>query len=131
MFQSFAFKKGLPLDADYVFDVRVLPNPYYDVILRPLTGLDQPVIDFLSALPEVNEMIDDIAGFLTKWMQSFKNDNRSYLTVAIGCTGGQHRSVFIAQTLAKRFGGADSVILRHREMGAIIASTTGGTPASH
>jgi len=131
MFQSFAFKKGLPLDADYVFDVRVLPNPYYDLTLRPLTGLDQPVIDFLSARPEVNEMIDDIARFLTKWMQSFKNDNRSYLTVAIGCTGGQHRSVFIAQTLAKRFGGADSVILRHREMGAIIASTTGGTPASH
>ena len=131
MFQSFAFKKGLPLDADYVFDVRVLPNPYYDLALRPLTGLDQPVIDFLSAIPDVNEMIDDIARFLNKWMQSFKNDNRSYLTVAIGCTGGQHRSVYIAQTLAKRFGGADSVILRHREMGAIIASTTGGTPASH
>lgn len=116
MFQSFGFKRGLPLDADYVFDVRVLPNPYYDVQLRPLTGLDQPVIDFLGAIPEVQEMIDDIAGFLQKWIQSFRNDNRSYLTVAIGCTGGQHRSVYISNALAQRFGGADHVILRHREI---------------
>ncbi len=116
MFQSFGFKKGVPLDADYVFDVRSLPNPYYDTALRPLTGLDQPVIDFLSAIPEVQEMIDDISGFLQKWLQSFRDDNRSYLTVAIGCTGGQHRSVFISKTLADRFGGADRVILRHREI---------------
>lgn len=116
MFQSFGFKKGVPLDADYVFDVRSLPNPYYDTSLRPLTGLDQPVIDFLSAIPDVQEMIDDISGFLQKWLQSFRDDNRSYLTVAIGCTGGQHRSVFISKTLADRFGGADRVILRHREL---------------
>jgi UPF0042 nucleotide-binding protein len=116
MFQSFGFKKGLPLDADLVFDVRSLPNPYYDTALRPLTGLDQPVIDFLSAIPDVQEMIDDISGFLQKWLQSFRDDNRSYLTVAIGCTGGQHRSVFISHALAKRFGGEDRVILRHREI---------------
>ncbi|MGI4984310.1 MAG: RNase adapter RapZ [Janthinobacterium lividum] len=124
MFQSFGFKKGLPLDADYVFDVRSLPNPYYDTTLRPLTGRDQPVIDFLSDVPEVHEMIEDISSFLKKWLQSFRNDNRSYLTVAIGCTGGQHRSVFIAETLARRFGGADQVILRHREIAPLDTADT-------
>ncbi|WP_347555919.1 RNase adapter RapZ [Robbsia sp. KACC 23696] len=120
MFQSFGFKKGLPLDADYVFDVRMLPNPYYDLSLRPLTGLDQPVIDYLSAIPEVHRMIDDIAHFIETWLPAIRNDNRSYLTVAIGCTGGQHRSVFISKTLAERFGGADRVILRHREIAPTV-----------
>lgn len=118
MFESFGFKHGVPLDADLVFDVRSLPNPYYDMQLRPLTGRDQPVIDFLAAVPEVAEMTDDIAGYLHKWLPSFMRDNRSYLTVAIGCTGGQHRSVFIAETLGKRFRDESSVLVRHRELSA-------------
>jgi UPF0042 nucleotide-binding protein len=115
MFESFGFKRGVPLDADFVFDVRTLPNPYYDRELRPLTGLDQPVIDFLSAQPIVHQMIDDVGTFIAKWLPQFREDNRSYLTVAIGCTGGQHRSVFIAQTLAARFGESANVIVRHRD----------------
>ncbi|ODP35773.1 RNase adapter RapZ [Pandoraea sp. ISTKB] len=116
MFESFGFKHGVPLDADLVFDVRSLPNPYYDMQLRPLTGRDQPVIDFLSAIPEVDEMINDIAAYLQKWLPSYMRDNRSYLTVAIGCTGGQHRSVFISETLGERFRNEASVLVRHREL---------------
>ncbi|MPW16020.1 RNase adapter RapZ [Paraburkholderia sp. CNPSo 3157] len=115
MFESFGFKRGVPLDADFVFDVRVLPNPYYDRELRPLTGLDKPVIDFLDALPIVQQMMADIESFLQKWLPHFRDDNRSYLTVAIGCTGGQHRSVFIAETLAARFASEANVIVRHRD----------------
>jgi RNase adapter protein RapZ len=114
-FESFGFKRGVPLDADFVFDVRTLPNPHYDARLRPLTGLDQPVIDFLKAQPTVHEMIADIGAFVAKWLPHFRNDNRSYLTIAIGCTGGQHRSVFIAQTLATRFASESNVIVRHRD----------------
>jgi len=114
-FESFGFKRGVPLDADLMFDVRTLPNPHYDRRLRPLTGLDQPVIDFLRAQPAVDEMIDDIYGFVAKWLPHFRADNRSYLTVAIGCTGGQHRSVHIAQTLAARFADESNVIVRHRD----------------
>jgi UPF0042 nucleotide-binding protein len=84
--------------------------------LRPLTGLDRPVIDFLSALPVVQQMIDDIHAFLVKWLPHFRDDNRSYLTIAIGCTGGQHRSVFIAETLATRLAGEANVIVRHRDL---------------
>ncbi|KNH10221.1 putative P-loop-containing kinase [Candidatus Burkholderia brachyanthoides] len=115
MFESFGFKRGVPLDADLVFDVRTLPNPYYDHQLRPFTGRDQPIIDFLSAQPLVGEMIDDIGTFVGKWLPRFRDDNRSYLTVGIGCTGGQHRSVFIAETLAARFAGRANVIVRHRD----------------
>jgi UPF0042 nucleotide-binding protein len=115
MFESFGFKRGVPLDADFVFDVRTLPNPYYDRELRPLTGLDKPVIDFLDALPVVQQMIGDIESFLQKWIPNFRDDNRSYLTVAVGCTGGQHRSVFIAETLAARFASEANVIVRHRD----------------
>jgi len=114
-FESFGFKRGVPLDADFVFDVRTLPNPHYDSRLRPLTGLDKPVIDFLEAQPAVHTMIDDIHAFVAKWLPHFHADNRSYLTVAIGCTGGQHRSVYIAQTLATRFAGESNVIVRHRD----------------
>jgi UPF0042 nucleotide-binding protein len=114
-FESFGFKRGVPLDADFVFDVRTLPNPYYDSRLRPLTGLDKPVIDFLEAQPAVHTMIDDIYGFVAKWLPHFHADNRSYLTVAVGCTGGQHRSVYIAQTLATRFAAQSNVIVRHRD----------------
>jgi len=114
-FESFAFKVGVPLDADFVFDVRAIPNPYYDLALRPLTGKDQPVIDFLDAQPSAIEMLADIRNFVAKWLPSFKTDNRSYLTVAVGCTGGQHRSVYMAEHLGAYFGDTERVIVRHRE----------------
>ena len=113
-FVSFAYKQGVPLDADLVFDVRCLPNPHYDPALRALTGRDQPVIDYLRALPVVTAMIDDIGGFLDRWLPAYEHDNRSYLTVAIGCTGGQHRSVYCVETLAARFRLAEPVLVRHR-----------------
>jgi UPF0042 nucleotide-binding protein len=116
LFESFAFKHGLPLDADLVFDVRMLPNPHYDAVLRPLTGRDQPVIEFLAGYPEVAEMMADIRGFVEKWLPSFKADNRSYLTIAIGCTGGQHRSVYIAEQLARHFRASEQVVCRHRQL---------------
>ncbi|MDB5763765.1 MAG: rapZ [Herminiimonas sp.] len=116
LFESFAFKFGVPLDADLVFDVRVLPNPFYDLNLRPLTGRDAPVIEFLDAQPDVANLLGDIRAFIEKWLPAFKNDNRSYLTVAIGCTGGQHRSVYFAEHLAQYFQEAARVVLRHREL---------------
>ncbi len=116
LFESFAFKFGVPLDADLVFDVRVLPNPFYDTTLRPLTGRDAPVQAFLKAQDNVAALTNDIRGFIEKWLPSFKNDNRSYLTVAIGCTGGQHRSVYVAEQLAAHFATSERVILRHREL---------------
>jgi UPF0042 nucleotide-binding protein len=114
-FESFAFKLGVPLDADFVFDVRALPNPYYDLALRPLTGKDAPVIAFLDAQPSAAELLEDIRKFVEKWLPSFKTDNRSYLTVALGCTGGQHRSVYMAERLAAYFSQSERVVLRHRE----------------
>jgi len=114
-FESFAFKMGVPLDADFMFDVRAIPNPYYDLALRPLTGRDAPVIAFLDAQPSAEEMFQDIRAFVEKWLPAFKKDNRSYLTVAIGCTGGQHRSVYMAERLAQHFQHAENVVLRHRE----------------
>ena len=116
LFQSFAFKNGLPLDADMVFDVRSLPNPYYDARLRPLNGRDQAVVDFLEADAQVQLMISDIRGFLENWLPSFVRDNRSYLTVAIGCTGGQHRSVYLVEHLARHFQSQINVLIRHREL---------------
>ncbi|MFL6671754.1 MAG: RNase adapter RapZ [Massilia sp.] len=114
-FESFAFKVGVPLDADFVFDVRALPNPYYDLALRPLTGKDAPVIAFLDAQPSAADLLEDIRKFIEKWLPSFKTDNRSYLTVALGCTGGQHRSVYMAERLAAYFSATERVVLRHRE----------------
>jgi UPF0042 nucleotide-binding protein len=114
-FESFAFKHGVPLDADFVFDVRALPNPYYDLTLRPLTGKDAPVIAFLEAQPQATDMLADIRDFIAKWLPSFKRDNRSYLTVAVGCTGGQHRSVYMAERLAAHFTEGERVVVRHRE----------------
>jgi UPF0042 nucleotide-binding protein len=114
-FESFAFKRGVPLDADFVFDVRAIPNPYYDLELRPLTGKDAPVIAFLDAQPHAVDMLEDIRKFVEKWLPHFKTDNRSYLTVAVGCTGGQHRSVYMAERLAAYFGATERVVLRHRE----------------
>lgn len=116
LFESFAFKFGVPLDADLVFDVRVLPNPYYDVNLRKLNGRDQPVIAFLDAQPDATALLDDICRFVERWLPAFKNDNRSYLTVAIGCTGGQHRSVYMVEHLADYFRPGERVVLRHREL---------------
>lgn len=118
VFESFAFRHGVPLDADYVFDVRVLPNPHYVRELRPLTGRDAAVADYLRAQPEVNEMFEQIAAFLARWLPSFEDDQRSYLTVAIGCTGGQHRSVYFAEMLAQHFRGRAATLIRHRELDA-------------
>jgi len=116
LFESFAYKVGLPLNADFVFDVRTLPNPYYDVNLRPLTGQDLPVQLFLEDQPEALEMLNNIADFVRKWLPSFKSDNRSYLTICIGCTGGQHRSVYMVEKLAERFSASEQVVVRHREL---------------
>jgi UPF0042 nucleotide-binding protein len=116
LFESFAFKDGVPLDADLVFDVRCLPNPHYDPALRPLTGRDQAVMEFLAQAPMVAEMIDDIGRFVARWLPAYESDNRSYLTVAIGCTGGQHRSVYCVEQLAERFRSDTSVLIRHRAL---------------
>ena len=118
VFESFAFKHGVPLDADYVFDVRMLPNPHYVRELRPLTGRDEPVALYLRAQPEVAEMMTQLDAFISHWLPAFEDDQRSYLTVAIGCTGGQHRSVFFVETLAYRFGGRVPTLIRHRELDA-------------
>ena len=116
VFQSFAYKHGVPLDADFVFDLRVLPNPFYVRNLRPLTGRDEPVAAFLEAQPEVDELLGQIERFLDRWIPGFEAGQRSYLTVALGCTGGQHRSVFAAERLSSRFGARRAVLLRHREL---------------
>ncbi|MDQ6681535.1 MAG: RNase adapter RapZ [Pseudomonadota bacterium] len=116
VFESFAFKHGVPLDADYVFDVRVLPNPHYVRELRPLTGRDPAVALYLAEQPEVDEMLGQIETFLAHWLPAFVRDQRSYLTVAIGCTGGQHRSVYFAEVLAQRFRRRQVTLTRHREL---------------
>ena len=113
-FESFAFKDGIPVAADLVFDVRNLPNPHYDPGLRPLTGRDEAVAAFLVAAPQVQEMINDIAGFIEKWLPSYVAEHRHYVTVAIGCTGGRHRSVYVVEELARRFNRREAVLVRHR-----------------
>lgn len=117
VFESFAFKRGIPVDADYVFDVRMLPNPHYEPQLRDLTGLDQPVVDYLQAIQEVDDMYADIAAFLDHWMEPLARNHRSYVTVGIGCTGGQHRSVYLVERLAEEFGQRWTTLKRHRELG--------------
>ena len=122
LFTSFGFKNGIPLDADFVFDVRSLPNPHYDPILKPLTGKDAAVQTFLANQPAAIEMLADIKHYVQKWLPSFNADNRSYLTVAIGCTGGQHRSVYFVEQLSAYFkqhftnNNKQQVIIRHREL---------------
>jgi UPF0042 nucleotide-binding protein len=116
VFESFAFKHGVPLDADFVFDVRVLPNPYYIRELRPMTGRDAPVAQWLSGQAEVGEMVAQIHRFIERWLPNFEDDQRSYLTVAVGCTGGQHRSVFAVETLARQFRARTTTLVRHREL---------------
>ncbi|UXY15280.1 RNase adapter RapZ [Chitiniphilus purpureus] len=115
IFESFGFKQGIPLDADFVFDARCLPNPHYEPALRPLTGCDQPVIDFLEREEAVSKYLTHILGFLERWLPEFERDQRSYVTVAIGCTGGQHRSVYLAEQLARHFSINRQVLVRHRE----------------
>lgn len=116
VFESFAFKRGIPMDADFVFDVRMLPNPHYETLLRPLTGRDVPVAEFLAGHTEVAQMEQQIDGFLRHWLPHMLNDHRSYVTVAIGCTGGQHRSVYLVERLAKTFSANWTTRLRHREL---------------
>jgi len=116
LFESFGFKHGIPLDADLVFDVRCLPNPHYVAELRPLTGRDQPVKDYLEASPNAMALLADIRGFVENWLPCFIRDHRAYLTVAIGCTGGQHRSVYFAEMLAAAFREREQVLVRHREL---------------
>jgi UPF0042 nucleotide-binding protein len=117
VFESFAFKRGIPVDADYIFDVRMLPNPHYEPELRDLTGLDEPVANYLRDSPEVEDMYGDICAFLDHWLEPLARNHRSYVTVAIGCTGGQHRSVYLVEKLAEEFGSRWTTLKRHRELG--------------
>lgn len=118
LFESFAFRDGIPLDADWVVDARMLPNPHYQPGLAALTGRDAPVIEFLEREEKVRAFLDDLRGFLGRWLPEVRRDNRSYLTVAIGCTGGRHRSVYLAEQLAQSFGTEWRVLLRHRGLAA-------------
>jgi UPF0042 nucleotide-binding protein len=113
--QSFGYKHGVPLDADLVFDARCLPNPHYEPGLANLTGRDEPVVAFLQSFPEVERMIGDIYTFVSTWLPEYRRDNRNYLTVAIGCTGGRHRSVYIVERLHALLGSAHTLV-RHREL---------------
>ncbi len=116
-FQSIGYKNGIPMDTDFLFDARCLPNPHWEPNLRQLTGKDQPVIDFLIHMPEVREYLDDTTTFLQRWIPRFEAENRSYLSVTIGCTGGQHRSVFIAESLANSFRSTPyNILVGHREL---------------
>jgi UPF0042 nucleotide-binding protein len=116
VFESFAFKRGVPTDADFMFDVRMLPNPHYEPVLKALTGCDQPVADFLRDQADVQRMLQQISSFLDRWLPDLVRDNRSYVTVAIGCTGGQHRSVYIAERLGAAFSAENQVMVRHRQI---------------
>ena len=116
VFESFAFKRGIPVDADFVFDVRMLPNPYYEPQLRDLTGRDAAVIAYLQQHADVDDMYKHIAQFLDHWLQPLARDHRSYVTVAVGCTGGQHRSVYLVEQLAASFGARWTTLKRHREL---------------
>jgi UPF0042 nucleotide-binding protein len=117
LFESFGFKHGIPVNADLVFDARCLPNPHWKPNLRPMTGKDQDVIDFLEAETVVNEMYEDIEQYLTRWLPRYQANNRSYITIAVGCTGGQHRSVYLSERLKAHFDDLYSdVQVRHRDI---------------
>jgi RNase adapter protein RapZ len=122
VFESFGFKRGNPIDADFVFDVRMLPNPFYEPALRPLTGKDTLVVEFLKQHEQVLEMFQHIQLFLTQWLPRMTQDHRSYVTVAIGCTGGKHRSVFLVEELARHFSQDWSTLKRHRELDAHLSA---------
>jgi len=116
-FMSFAFKHGVPADVDFVFDVRCLPNPFWDPQLRMLTGQDDGIKRFLDAQPPVIDMFTDLSGYFERWIPAFERENRSYLSVAIGCTGGQHRSVYLSERLARHFEAAGQrILIRHRDL---------------
>ena len=119
LFQSFAFRDGIPLDADWVIDARMLPNPHYDSALRPLTGRDAAVIAYLEQQEPVRRLLEDVRSFLARWLPEVVKENRSYLTVAIGCTGGRHRSVYLAERLAAAFGSEWRVLVRHRGLAKV------------
>ncbi|MGM0983860.1 MAG: RNase adapter RapZ [Pseudomonadota bacterium] len=133
--ESFGFKRGVPLDADIVFDARCLPNPYWDPALRDATGRDPSIIAFLAGYPIVGEMLDDILAWVERWLPHYQASQRSYLTIAIGCTGGQHRSVYLATRLADRLAKHHEIVrLRHRELGVQLTlpdgqELAGGKPA--
>ncbi|MGB5329704.1 MAG: RNase adapter RapZ [Gammaproteobacteria bacterium] len=117
LIQSFGFKNGVPADADFVFDVRCLPNPHWEKDLKPLTGRDQAVVEYLQNYPEVEEMFASIYNFLIDWIPRFEKENRSYMTISIGCTGGQHRSVYLAERIVAAFKPArDNLSIRHRDL---------------
>ena len=117
IFQSFGFKHGAPASTDFTFDVRCLPNPHWEPELRPFTGREAPIVAFLEEQPDVADMLGDIVGFLERWLPLFEAENRAYLTVSVGCTGGRHRSVYLAERLAAHFGALrENVSLRHREL---------------
>jgi len=117
LFVSFGFKHGTPLDADYVFDIRCLPNPYWESELRKFTGLDEPVVVYLEQDKQVQDMFEDICTFLETWLPHFERERRSYMTIAVGCTGGQHRSVYMVRKLANHFSHSDiTTQVRHREL---------------
>lgn len=120
VFESFAYKRGVPVDADYVFDVRMLPNPHYESALRHLTGKDSEVVTYLQAHEEVDDMFRHIEQFISHWLQALVRDHRSYVTVAIGCTGGQHRSVYLVERLALAFSANWVTLKRHRELDAAL-----------
>ncbi len=117
LFLSFGFKNGIPVDTDFIFDVRCLPNPHWETALRPMTGLEQPVINFLKKQKLVEQMFDQVKNFVEYWAPHFEAENRSYLNVAIGCTGGRHRSVYLAQRITDCFQAKrDNVLVRHRDL---------------
>jgi RNase adapter protein RapZ len=117
LFESFAYKRGLPIDADFVFDARCLPNPHWDMPLRPLSGKDRAVREWLEGKAEVGRFLDQLRGFLDEWLPRFEADNRSYVTICVGCTGGRHRSVYLAERLAEHFRTTrEQVLTFHREL---------------
>ena len=122
LFESFAFRDGIPLDADWVVDARMLPNPHYEPGLSTLTGRDAPVIEYLERQEKVCAFLEDLRAFLARWLPDVRRDNRSYLTVAIGCTGGRHRSVYLAERLARAFSADTRVLVRHRGLAASTAT---------
>ncbi|OFZ90382.1 MAG: RNase adaptor protein RapZ [Betaproteobacteria bacterium RBG_16_66_20] len=126
LFESFAFRDGIPLDADWVVDARMLPNPHYEPGLASLTGRDAPVIEYLESQEKVGEFLEDLRAFLARWLPEARRDNRNYLTVAIGCTGGRHRSVYLAERLARAFAADWRVLVRHRGLAAAVAAADGG-----
>ena len=125
LFESFAFRDGIPLDADWVVDARMLPNPHYQPGLAALTGCDAAVIEFLEREEKVRDFLEDLRAFLARWLPEVRRDNRNYLSVAIGCTGGRHRSVYLAERLAQSFGADWRVLVRHRGLPDAKAGTAG------